>query len=110
MRRHPDAYVGSGLARAQILGDTFHDRWQAGIPVSEAKVALVKVRELAALPEYLLADGVPEPVAAAASLMLRDEAQREMFLVVDVGAGTTDFGLFMLQHNPERDVSLVRII
>ncbi len=98
------------LARAQILADTFHGRWQAGIPVGEANAALVKLRELAALPEYLLAEGVPEPVAAAASLMLRDEAQREMFLVIDVGAGTTDFGLFMLQHNPEKDVSLARTI
>ena len=99
------------LGRAQILADTFHDRWQAGIPVAEAKAALVKLRELAALPEYLLAEGVPEPVAAAAaSLMMRDEAQREMFLVIDVGAGTTDFGLFMLQRNPEKDVNLTRII
>ena len=98
------------LARAQILADTFHDLWRAGIPVVRAKAALVKLRELAALPDYLLAEGVPEPVAAAASLMLRDEAQREMFLVIDVGAGTTDFGLFMLQHNPVKEVSLARTI
>jgi molecular chaperone HscA len=78
--------------------------------VAEAKAALGKIRELATVPDYLLDQGIPEPVAAAASLMLRDEAQREMFMVVDVGAGTTDFGVFLLQHNPDRDVCLTRII
>jgi hypothetical protein len=98
------------LAQAQVLADTFHDRWQGGIPLVEAKLAIEKLRELAALPDYLLNQGVPEPVAAAASLMLTDEAQRELFLVVDVGAGTTDFGLFLLQHNPDKEVCVVRIV
>jgi molecular chaperone HscA len=98
------------LAQAQILADTFQGRWRNGIPVAEAKAALGKIRELATVPDYLLDQGIPEPVAAAASLMLRDEAQREMFMVVDVGAGTTDFGVFLLQHNPDRDVCLTRII
>ena len=98
------------LAQAQILADTFQGRWQTGIPVSEAKGALGKMRELTMVPDYLLDQGVPEPVAAAASLMLRDEAQREIFMVIDVGAGTTDFGVFLLQHNPDKEVCLTRII
>lgn len=98
------------LAQAQILADTFDGRWQSGIPVAEAKMALAKLRELATFPDYLLDQGIPEPVAAAASLMLRDEAQREIFMVVDVGAGTTDFGVFLLQNNPDKDVCLTRII
>lgn len=98
------------LAQAQILADTFHDEWRAGVPITKAKQALDKVRQLTNLPDYLLSEGIPEPVAAAASLMLTDEAQRELFLVVDVGAGTTDFGLFLLQHNPDKDICLVRIV
>lgn len=98
------------LAQAQVLADTFHDRWQDGIPLAEAKQALTKLRDLPELPDYLLGEGVPEPVAAAASLMLSDEAQRELFLVIDVGAGTTDFGLFLLQNIPDRDICLVRIV
>lgn len=98
------------LAQAQVLADTFHDQWQVGIPLFKAKVAMDKVRQLDTLPDYLLGNGIPEPVAAAASLMLSEEAQRELFLVVDVGAGTTDFGLFLLQHNPAKDVCLVRIV
>ena len=98
------------LAQAQILADTFHDQWRSGIPITRAKAALEQLRLLQALPDYLLTEGIPEPVAAAASLMLTEEAQRELFMVVDVGAGTTDYGLFLLQHNPERDVCLVRIV
>lgn len=98
------------LAQAQVLADTFHDQWREGIPLAKVKQAMEKLCELAVLPDYLLGDGIPEPVAAAASLMLTDEAQREMFLVIDVGAGTTDFGLFLLQHNPAKDICLVRIV
>lgn len=98
------------LAQAQILADTFHDQWHSGIPMTKAKAALEQLKLLPGLPDYLLTEGIPEPVAAAASLMLAEEAQRELFMVVDVGAGTTDYGLFLLQHNPEKDVCLVRIV
>lgn len=98
------------LAQAQILADTFQERWRSGIPVNEAKRALEMLKELATVPDYLLDQSIPEPVAAAASLMLQDEAQRDIFLVVDVGAGTTDLGVFLLQHNPDKDICLTRIV
>lgn len=99
------------LAQAQILADTFHGQWQEGIPLALAKQAVAQLRELSKLPDYLVAkEGIPEPVAAAASLMLTDHDQRDLFLVVDVGAGTTDFGLFMLHHNPDMDICKVRIL
>lgn len=99
------------LAQAQILADTFHGQWQEGIPLATAKQAVAQLRELSKLPDYLVAkEGIPEPVAAAASLMLTDDDQRDLFLVVDVGAGTTDFGLFMLQHSPDMDICKVRIL
>ena len=53
------------LARAQILADTFHDLWRAGIPVVRAKAALVKLRELAALPDWPLLFKRREDLAAA---------------------------------------------
>lgn len=99
------------LAQAQILADTFHGQWQEGIPLAHAKQAVAQIRTLSALPDFLVTrEGIPEPVAAAASLMLTENDQRELFLVVDVGAGTTDFGLFMLQNNPDMDICKVRIL
>lgn len=98
------------LTQAQILADTFQAQWQSGISVMDAKNALSQLKKLPKVPEYLIAQGIPEPVAAAASLMVRDEAQREIFMVIDVGAGTTDFGMFLLQNNPDKEVCLTRII
>jgi len=99
------------LAQAQILADTFHGAWQDGIPLAVAKEAVAQLRTLPSLPDFLVAhEGIPEPVAAAASLMLIDDDQRDLFMVVDVGAGTTDFGLFLLQNNPDQDVCKVRIL
>lgn len=99
------------LSQAQILADTFHGQWQDGIPLALAKQAVAQLRELSKLPDFLVAkEGIPEPVAAAASLMLTDDDQRDLFMVVDVGAGTTDFGLFMLQHNQDMDICKVRIL
>lgn len=99
------------LGQAQILADTFHERWSNGIPLSKAKAAIEKVRTLGKEPAgYLVTEGVAEPVAAAASLVVKGDAQRELFMVIDVGAGTTDFGLFMIQENPGTEQCLVRIV
>lgn len=101
------------LAQAQILADTFHGRWADGISIDAAKEAVSLVRELELdrhLPMHLIDRGIPEPVASAASLMIRDEPQRKLFMVIDVGAGTTDYGLFLMIENPKKDVCKVSII
>ncbi len=58
-------------------------------------------------PDYLIADGVPEPVAVAAGALADGEEKRLPFMVIDVGAGTTDFGLFLLREDEEREISKV---
>ena len=99
------------LAISQILADTFHGRWQDGLSVDVAKKALIDVNKTVRIPEYLIARSIEEPVAAAAALVVDpDEAQREIVIVVDVGAGTTDFGVFLLQNNPNKEVLKTRLI
>lgn len=98
-----DGLMRSMLAEAQILADTFSDRWSGGIPVGELKSAVEQVKVLGKRPEYLIDDGVPEPVAVAAGAIADSENLRNAFMVVDVGAGTTDFGLFISTHRPEDD-------
>lgn len=88
------------LAEAQVLADTFSDRWGGGIDVAELKAALEKVHALPQRPDYLVGDGVPEPVAVAAGAIADAENLRDAFMVVDVGAGTTDFGLFVSTRKP----------
>ncbi len=95
------------LAKAQVIADTFHDRWREGIPADEVKATLDTISGLDQLPEYLLAEGVPEPIAAAASRIETEERDRGLFVVVDVGAGTTDFAVFWSDQDPEHDVHKV---
>lgn len=83
------------LAEAQILADTFSGRWTGGIDVGELKAAVEQIKSLDKRPEYLIDEGVPEPVAVAAGAIADSQNLRDAFMVVDVGAGTTDFGLFV---------------
>jgi len=85
------------LAMAQIIGDTFHNQWEEGIDIKTAKAAIEEVKSLEKLPYYLLKEGIPEPIAAGGSrLSAMDVGLRNLAVVVDVGAGTTDFAAFMV--------------
>lgn len=95
-----DKLMREMLAEAQVLADTFSGRWGGGIDVAELKSALEQVRVLPKRPDYLIGDGVPEPVAVAAGAIGDAENLRDAFMVVDVGAGTTDFGLFISTRRP----------
>lgn len=90
-----DKLMRSMLAEAQILADTFSGRWAGGIEIAELKAAVEQIKALGKRPDYLIDDGVPEPVAVAAGAIADSENLRDAFMVVDVGAGTTDFGLFV---------------
>lgn len=102
-----DRLMRHWMAEAQILADTFHGRWEGGLDVAEVKDAVDQVRALDRRPEYLIADGVPEPVAVAAGALVDGEDKRLPFMVIDVGAGTTDFGLFLLREDEQREITRV---
>lgn len=91
------------LAEAQVLADTFSGRWTGGINVAELKAAIEQIKKLDKRPDYLIDEGVPEPVAVAAGAIADSENLRDAFMVVDVGAGTTDFGLFVSTKRPDED-------
>lgn len=92
------------LAKAQIVADTLHDRWDSGISIQEAKYLLDKVNKLTSLPEFLIKEGVTEPLAAGSSRLKQDENNRGLVMVVDVGAGTTDLAMFLTVENNERGI------
>jgi len=91
-------FLTKSLTRAQLLADTFHGRWRGGIPVGQIKTAL----QAAAAHDEALAwmvvsepvNGVLEALAAASARVISDSSARDLMLVVDVGAGTTDLSLF----------------
>ena len=45
--------------------------------------------------------GISEPIAAGSARLSTDRNIRNMVLVVDVGAGTTDFALFLVPQGPD---------
>lgn len=94
-----DSLMKRLLADAQVLADTFQGRWAGGVQVTEIKAAVEEVRRLQRRPDYLISEGVPEPVAVAAGAVAASENRIDAFMVVDVGAGTTDFGLFFAMRN-----------
>ncbi|WP_434661508.1 hypothetical protein P5W99_00860 [Paraburkholderia sp. A3BS-1L] len=91
------------LSEAQILADTFHGQWEGGIDIRRLKSAVEEVRKLEHRPEFLIGDGVPEPVAVAAAAVESSENRIDAYMVVDAGAGTTDFGLFLALRNQAMD-------
>ena len=103
-RRWAAELLGKSVLRAQLLADTFHDRWREGIPVEHVAHAVRAAAEydgeltrLAATGPDHATDwkyGTLEALAAASARVWADRRARNLMLVVDVGAGTTDLSLF----------------
>ena len=103
-RRWAADLIGKCLLRAQLLADTFHGRWREGIPVADVARAVRSAAEhdgkltwMAATESDDLAHwmgGRLEALAAASARLWNDRSARDVMLVVDVGAGTTDLSLF----------------
>ena len=95
----------NGLAHAQLLADTFHSRWHSGIPVGEIKHMLSDATAHDEQLSWMVLTepdgGVLEALAAASARVWNDHFARDLMVVVDVGAGTTDISLFwVVQQTP----------
>ena len=99
------------LLRAQILADTLSGRWD-GLTVQQLAPLMRELRSenVAPLERLFAADAdVREPVAAGASRFASrllpyngSGLSRHALLVVDAGAGTTDFAMFQVAAGGER--------
>lgn len=92
------------LVKAQVVADTFHGKWDNGVSIHAVKSVLEEINSLDELPEYLIAQGITEPLAVGSSRLRQDEPSRGLVMVVDVGAGTSDMALFVVVENPERNL------
>ena len=109
-RRWAADLIGTSMLRAQLLADTFHNHWREGIPVEQVahavrtaaehddKLLWLKATESENVTESKDAtdwtQGTLEALAAASARLWNDRSARDVMLVVDVGAGTTDLSLF----------------
>ncbi len=111
-------WIGTRLLRAQLLADTFHGRWRRGIPVRHIKEAIRAAEEhegkltwMAAADSGDMADwkrGTLEALAAASARLWSDGSARDLMLVVDVGAGTTDLSLFWVVQKEQEEAGFHR--
>ena len=119
-RKWSTHYLSRRIARAQVVADSFRNRWTEGIPAQEVHEIIRRTSEEEERLLYLLDTvqncppdlsrywaGVLEPLAAGSARLLSAEDRREMVLVVDVGAGTTDFSLFMTYQQADRSRGVV---
>ncbi|MBE1706527.1 MULTISPECIES: rod shape-determining protein [Mesorhizobium] len=101
------------MAEAIVLARSASADFGRSISVSDARVLLdsLKAVNQELLPLILIEQPVREATAAGAGALLATrESSRESFLIVDIGAGTTDVAGFICVNNPENDrVSLFEI-
>lgn len=84
------------LGEAQILADTFKSEIHQGLPLSRFLAALKKLRsEKRDYP--FIERSISEPLGVAGSLLSWKKSHDSLALVVDIGAGTSDFSLYRLK-------------
>jgi hypothetical protein len=113
-RQWAASILGRCVGRAQILADTFRGRWTEGIPAQEFKAVHTVAKRHDDRLRYLIdssqythghfSDGLLEPLAAGSGRLWADRDTRNLVIVVDVGAGTTDFSLFWIVQSPKRSL------
>ena len=108
--------LARAVVRAQVVADNLRDEWDS-LTTSKAKVVVDSVRNLeqSKMPSVLTrAPSVREPIAAGASIFdeeldeieEHDETEslmRRYLMVVDAGAGTTDFAVFQVFSAADRE-------
>lgn len=99
-----DKLLRTMLVKAQIVADTFHDQWDNGVSIHAIKSVLEQIEALDRLPEYLVGQGITEPLAVGSARLHKDEPYRGLVMVVDVGAGTSDLALFVVAGDPDRNL------
>lgn len=102
-RRELGALFNEGALLAQMLGEAFEDR--TGVPLEVLRPALQQV-QVRAVP--VVVGAVFEAGAVACSRLLLEPGRAQALLVVDVGAGTTDFGAFTHHNGQMAEVRAAR--
>lgn len=82
----------------QVLADRFSGQWASGIPLDDLR-KVIDATEASTQEQHM----VPEPVAAFASRIrnVPMRSRRRLMMVIDAGAGTTDFAMFARVESEE---------
>jgi len=92
------------LGEAQVLADTFYSTLRNGIPLETFMTALKQLRSDKHYYEFVT-EKISEPLGVAGSFLGPQIKANMLAMVVDVGAGTTDFSLYRIAVDPEKGVN-----
>lgn len=93
------------MAEAIVIARSLGDRLLEKLSIADARSALDEIKSFRdILPFALVADPVREATAAGAGALLNTPAnRREVYIILDIGAGTTDVAGFYCVNNPAWD-------
>lgn len=94
------------MAEAVVLARSATSEFTSVVPVASARQLLDQLASInpSDLPFALIGDPVREATAAGAGALLATrEGRREAYLVLDIGAGTTDVAGFYCVNNPNNE-------
>jgi hypothetical protein len=97
------------VGEAQILADTFGDHFIKGINLRDFLDAARRLQK-AELHFPFVDQEIVEPLAVTGAIMSWEKQTHNLLLVIDIGAGTTDFGLFLVRYNSNTGASIVESI
>lgn len=86
------------LGEGQVLADTFFRSLQDGIPLEEFLSAVAELRATKRTYDFVQED-ITEPLGVAGSIMSWEKRVNSLIMVVDVGAGTSDFSLYRMHYD-----------
>lgn len=90
----------SMIGEAQILADTFADKLPDGVDLGEFMKAVNELRNTPMEFDFVQ-EHLTEPLGVAGSLMSWHEDVNALVMVIDVGAGTSDFSLYKMKFDRE---------
>lgn len=96
------------LGEAQILADTFFADLRKGLPLDRFVEAVRRLREGGRREYKFVREGITEPLGVAGTLLNyhSEKSHHMVVMVIDVGAGTSDFSVYRMHVDPERDISI----
>lgn len=98
--RKMEVFMNKALGVSQVLADTFGEKICSGIELQKFLAALNEVWNMELLFPFV-SDRITEPVGVIGSTVSWKTRLDHLIMVIDVGAGTTDFGLFRVAYDPD---------
>jgi len=95
-------FMSRALGAAQLLADTFGSEVGQGLDLQRLVDLLRKIRKNGFKFEFVK-EKITEPVGVIASQVSWENDLDHLMMVIDVGAGTTDFGLFKIRYDSATD-------